>query len=384
MNALLVENPAIYLNCREAMSVLGIAPADSVIIVTSIIRKNLEQLRDKIIPSEWAGVHFPTVDARVESVIAEGKERTVTPPGMVPNLLFLRRNIGWMKNFAATVPKLDTVLCGVYGNEMALSFCQGISYERYVLVDDGNMTMFTAGGRAAEARIGHDRVLGVNSISKYGGLKGWLKLFVKRQFLGARDRGIPSITFFTSHHQISCQSPDTVIPNRYSSFMQRPEAPIVHGNRAYVLGAPILERNILREDEFIVLLEKISRLYAAMDLTYFPHRMETERSLKHVRSNVKNVDIRQTDLPFEGFIGSAQDLPAVICSFYSSALTNLQAMDLPGVTIHVIRFPWQSVIDPSKAELVKTIYENLAERQGERLKIIEVDLRPVSLLDSSK
>lgn len=382
MNVLLVENPAIFLNCREAMAVLGLAASDSVIVVTSIIRRNLEQLRAEIDPQEWAAVHFPTIDARVEAVIAEGRQRTVAPPGRLAHLAFARRNVTWMKNFAATLPKLDTVMCGVYGNEMALSFCAHSSHARYVLVDDGNMTMFTAAGRAAEARTGHARVLGVNSVSVYQGPTGWLKKFVKRNVIGVHDRGIPAITFFTSHHEIPCEAPDTLVPNRYSSFLRRPEAPVVHEDRVHILGAPILERNILREDDFVVLLAEMARLYGSRALTYFPHRMETERSLAHVRAALPGAEILRPDMPFENYIAVAQDLPAVITSFYSSALTNLQAMDLPGVTIHVVRFDWQRVVDPRKAELVKTIYENLAQRQGERLKIVDVDLPDMALTGS--
>jgi hypothetical protein len=374
MNVLLVENPAIYLNCREAMAVLGISAADSVLIVTSIIRKNLMQLRAEIDPAEWAAVHFPTVDTRVESVIAAGLQRTVLPRGRLANLLSQRSNVRRIKDLAVALPSVDTVICGVYANEMALTFCATTKYARYILVDDGNMTMFTAKGRSAETSVGHKHVLGVNSISRYRGVVGQIKLLIKRILIGVRDRGVPAVTFFTAHHDIDCRPPDSIIANHYSSYLRKPEDQVVHEGLVHILGAPFLERNILSEADFITLLSEVFRRYGHQSIVYFPHRMETERSLHHVRSVLKTAEILRPDVPYEGHIGVARDLPMVIASFYSSALTNLLAMDLAGVCIHVVRFPWQRVVEPTKAELVRTIYEKLAERQSERLKVVEVDL----------
>ncbi len=370
-NVLMVENTSILMNAIEAMRHHSLKKKETIIIVTSFHETNLSQLMKAIKINEWSEVYFPALTKPTGKEFMFKGSKLIGPSNRILQMFHKRLVLDRVKRIAASKMKVNYLICGVYANDLAITFANSISFREYCLVDDGNMTIFIAAGRQKEELYGFSHVLGVNSIASYDGVWGHLKKCIKRFMLGIKDKGIKNITFFTSHHDITLIDNDRLIKNCYAKT-DEPSEQLVESNLVYFLGAPVVEREIMSLDSYRFFLQSINSRYENYSILYFPHRMEGEIGLKIVRENFVSANIMAIDVPIETHILNAPTLPETVSSFYSSALTNIASMNIAGLKIEAIYIPAKLVVKREKRMLVEKVYEDFKKRQTKSFVVVDL------------
>lgn len=361
-HAVLVENPAIYMHALEACARFEIPFRSAALIVTTSYPRNSEMLKGMIANESWGEVHWPT--------LKQLGSTDALPRGLM-RVKQVRENIAAVGVLAKRFERIETLVSGFYSHELSLHFASLVPFDRYVLVDDGNMTASTAAGRAAERAINFKRVLGVNSPAPYSGIAGALKLFVKRHIIGIKDRGVTKLTFYTSRSDVNADGSDLVVRHRYEHLW--PEGRRVQRNRyVYFLGGPFLEQRILSVEGYAKVLAKLADAYRGRPIKYFPHRFEADDGIGFFKRAFPDAEVVRLGVPFEYFLARESELPATIGSFYSSALPNLRAMLKGATDINVVVIPPGVFASRSERCRVAQLYGHFRDLQDDTFRVMNL------------
>lgn len=183
-------------------------------------------------------------------------------------------------------------------------------------------------------------------------------------FQAGRVATLP-IHVFSAFHLPEPRHPEQQIVRHHYAHLRSLVASKRHqAHQVFFFGSKLSEAAILDHDFELTSLLKIARWYAArsMDFVYIPHRGDGQRKLDALTA--AGIPIRALGMPAELFFALAQDIPAHIATFYSSALNNLASMyDLTSMQAFVL--PPASVRYHSP-QGIRLAYESL-EQAGVRL-----------------
>lgn len=332
-----------------ALKRFQIATEKCVLVVGTYDPVKLEQLRGAIAAGNWLDI--VEVYSRPDGTHPRYSSRFMT------RLPALSQGIRGVRALALQYPSVELIVSGVYGGEVDRTLCSLVKSQRVVMVDDGNMTLFTASRRSAEHAAGYRNVLGVNSHRSYAGIRGRVKARLLRSWAGVVDNGTPEVTFFTSHRNLQAGPNDHILVNDYGvGGLSRPLTPgLIH-----FLGLPAIRRQIFSPGTYARLISSVARFYGdAGKVIYYAHPAESDEERAIVERCWPQAHWQDSRQPYEAEIAQANMLPERLGSFYSSAISNVLAMDI-GVACDVFRVAANQFLTAERAAAVSTIWLSLS------------------------
>lgn len=100
----------------------------------------------------------------------------------------------------------------------------------------------------------------------------------------------------------------------------------------WFIGSKLVDAKIISKESFQVLMERVVQYFStfAGEFVYVAHREESEQALMVLAG--LGVKVKKFDLPIEEYLSEANSGPAVIASFYSTALYNLAGGKISSVS----------------------------------------------------
>ncbi len=125
----------------------------------------------------------------------------------------------------------------------------------------------------------------------------------------------------------------------------------------FFLGGPLTENGVIDEIDYINNLDVICNYFSSTlnrKVTYIVHRRETDRKLRKLATH--GFTVRSLCYPVELDFLFRKEIPAVVCSFYSSALITLQSI-YKSMNIVSFKLPDNQFLRQEKYQEINTIYE---------------------------
>jgi len=113
-----------------------------------------------------------------------------------------------------------------------------------------------------------------------------------------------------------------IYQNEYVTLQSRLKNLVFNQNQVLFLGLKISEINIVTEEYYLQQIKAIVKYYNK-EIVYVAHRGELEIKLNKIR-RIKNLKVIQLDYPIEFFGLYNNIIPAVVSSFYSTALLTMK------------------------------------------------------------
>lgn len=364
-------NRHILFHAKLVLNKYGISQSNTILVISTANPLIRAQLGEVVRRDDWKAVYDPfeayhiyNANKLIKWMINMGHS-----VNWILDLVRLRRAISYIRKIVLDYPYVGAVISGIYASEIDRTYLNLVDHERYILVDDGNMTIITANGRKNEELINYKRVMGVNSHRVYDGWKGKLKVILLRNFAGIIDRGSESIEFFTSHNNIKIGNNDRIIANKYEDMHR---SAVINPRLVHFLGLPARARNILSETSFRAILRQVRRRYEGRPVFYFAHPMEGDEERVIVESIWPEAEWHDNTEPYESALLRSEQWPEIVSAFYSSVLMNLINADLEGIKFEIIRLPVNLIEGERRQELVSSIYESIGHLNSDKVEIIKV------------
>ncbi len=306
---LVVKTPLQMLNAIEARYSLGF---DSPFLyVFTSTHNSKREILDLVDPSHWAGVHcfdFRHIWNEV-GLPALDNDRWQRHERFRMLSQWLLRN-----RFEATFRPWHGVPTLVIGNYLQVYFQHLVAQVqpgRCIVVDDGTDTLRIAAARCRWYEQGARPKPDVAPVSPKGRL-------VKRHVMW-QGREADALTFFSTY-DVDLPPPDTLLRNTYEHLRERSRTVVTNG-RCYFLGQPLIEDGYVTVETYRDLLAGVVRSFAGREVVYLPHPREQRLRLGTVLAGL-NIALGAIDKPLEFHLMEATTLPAVVASFFCSALDN--------------------------------------------------------------
>ncbi|WP_051076742.1 hypothetical protein [Thioalkalivibrio sp. ALgr3] len=128
-------------------------------------------------------------------------------------------------------------------------------------------------------------------------------------------------------------------PNRLGWLRDRLEESSPDAGELHFLGAPLVERDGVPFADYIDWLRRVQQDSSdGREMVYVPHPWESEEFLGRVAKEL-DIEIRSLGLPYEIALATMQRRPAVVASWFCSALEHLEVVGLPDLQLVAYRIP---------------------------------------------
>lgn len=322
--AFLLKSPLQFLNALEACHHYELDRRACLLVIMAD-RKSLSQMQE-LLQEEggWGGVFFlHRSGARLriasEDVVRAGSEVVVGGvTGSAPFGLFKLRRL------AKSVQSLKKVFVGDVGNPLMRHFVNLANPCETLALDDGTATL-----EYARSRAGRGSKRGGKRFSKR------FKMVCKRVLLGMRDERLSLVTFF-SVYDLAVAAPDRFERCDYS-YLRTRASELKTFEGVFFLGSPLVEAEVLTEDELFWHLSKVSVQLGSIPVLYVAHRRECADRLQRIHE-MTGWDVEKFAYPIEYQLAIKGPYPQILASFSSSALENCRLLFGSRLYIRVFRF----------------------------------------------
>lgn len=250
--------------------------------------------------------------------------------------------------------KVPNLLLGNYMQGWFRHAAQRCSRARCILLDDGTDTL-----RIAADRQRPDPAQ--DPVSVWRRPKVWW--YRRHATWNVRQR--ERVTFFTSY-QLDLPPGDELVVNDFRHTRERMRE-VPQDRRCLFLGQPLVEDGYLAPAEFARLLAGVKTSLAAVELFYVPHRRER---LAELSALLDRLGIAQLalDKAFEYHLLDSPSLPAIVASFFSSALDNCRLIWGDRLRIMAFRLPAASL--RVAHDYVAGVYDYFAQRGAGAIELL--------------
>lgn len=239
-----------------------------------------------------------------------------------------------------------------FGTDYVYHILNELSADEYIVIDEGNALVRFNNYR--NIRLNGSGLLDRKSIS-----------FKAKTILFGLNLGEPDRLTMFSKHTLEENSRDKYIMNDFSKIKQQ-YSNIKKTDEVYLLGVPFCELGILTSQDYIQLLNSISKKYEKKKLIYYMHRNEKEKSSEFLKAAM-NIEINTTTIPIELFFLQKGVIPNVIISFYSSALINLQHLLGSKTSIIAYRFNFDLLQQKYRLKIIEQAYAEIEKNKNIQL-----------------
>lgn len=307
----LASTPLQVLNAVEARHALGDANARAVLILFQ--RRWEHYAGAAALPEPLSAAFDEVIPLRLELPAPDGK-----PWGAVTALWRNRRSVlRTLAGFGSHAIRM-VLLTNQWNRDMR--YLAAKAGTKIVFADDGTSTASylracAEWGAAADWRLGfanRGRLVNLAAASLYRLIYG-----------GFMPESRPSL-MFTHYQELAEEAGFPVVANEYrwlrSTFGI---GQMGTDSTAHFLGAPLVEREEVSEPQYLRWLREAMAHRPELNWIYIPHPAESDRWLERV-SHETGVTCKRMQAPYELSLLMEARPPAVIASWFSSALENLE------------------------------------------------------------
>jgi hypothetical protein len=337
----LVFSPFQMLNAIEARHSLH-QPDDRchLVFCRGVSEKNAEHIKNLIQPEDWASVQY----------LAQLENRKT-----------LRERRASLEQMWRSAEPVDRLIVGHFAFALGRHLANTFRPAEVVVLDDG-----TASHRIFDNRFRVSVPAGGKEPSRW--VPDFARLFAARVMFGVRASPYRRATFFSiySHRVHPC---DILTRNDYG-YLRSKITGRVQKKQVYFLGGCLPDLGIVTEQFYLSSLSTVAEHFAGQSIVYFPHRREDPVRLQKIQERCQ-CEIRSLDVPFEQFLLTAEILPEVIASFYSTALDSCRLLFRDqGITIKAFRLPEDQINGEEQRSFVRLVYDYYTNSYGEGFEVI--------------
>lgn len=172
-------------------------------------------------------------------------------------------------------------------------------------------------------------------------------------------------------------------PNRLGWLRERLEGSFPDASELHFLGAPLVERDGVPFADYIDWLRRVQGdLSDARKMVYVPHPWESEEFLGSLAEELE-MEIRSLGLPYEIALATMQRRPAVVASWFCSALEHLEMVGLPDLQLLAYRIPaFESTLSKKRKANQAAIFRAADAFYRRHESVSGIDVRPVPGMQS--
>lgn len=268
-------------------------------------------------------------------------------------------NVLKLRLLALKYQRLKTVFIGDQKNTLMRHFSNLVDTEEVVALDDGTATIKYAKERCCDQDDMPNR---------------WQKRFgrvLKRFLFGLRDSPLDKLTFF-SVYPVALPKKDQLVLNDYS-YLRKNISGLEMTSEVFFLGGPLVEAGVLSEEQYLWhLFEAQSRL-GKQQVRYVRHRREDPNRARRICQKL-GWESTLFDLPIEYQLALNGPRPAMLTSFYSSALENCRLIfgDMLQIISFRLSFTQMSCMGTPKGDGVEMVYTHYEKNQNSSFQVIRL------------
>jgi hypothetical protein len=193
--------------------------------------------------------------------------------------------------------KVDIFFTSHYDSDPDLLFLSIVNPPQYYLMDEGTASFSV-----------------VNSRNKLVYRKK-IEIFIK-SILYNKAFSLPQkITYFTQYN-LNKKEQD-VLEKYQVDKIDNPLIKLLESESIFI-GTSIVELNMIKESDYLVLLQKVYDNIKQTKCYYYPHRKESITKLRLIEQ--MGFIIKKIDEPFETMFAKQQEFPALCCSFFTTGV----------------------------------------------------------------
>ncbi len=327
MNVFLIASPLQFLNAVEAVQALRLSENHLVVLVGLGYANERRVYGQLIRPGDWASVRF----GRIHNEAIPGQPRRSGSP-LIRSFVQYRqlwrryRNRRMIERFATSFRAVDAVVLGNYLDDAELymrHFANRLEHRRLILIDDGTDVIRVNDKR----RCGPSGAGGATAT-----LSPWRRF--KRRLRDALIEWDPTdaahVTFFSAY-QLDVKLGDELVRNDYR-FLRAQTSTQVESDLVLFLGQSLIEDGYMERADYFDYMGRVQRYFAGRRLAYVPHPRESPATIGELQSRLGLV-IERPELPIECHLARTPARPAVLASFFCSALHNCASIFGPSLSV---------------------------------------------------
>jgi hypothetical protein len=211
---------------------------------------------------------------------------------------------------------VDTFFTSHYDSDPDLLFLSIVTPPQYYLMDEGTASFSV-----------------VNSRKKIVYRKK-IEIFIK-SILYNRAFSLPQkITYFTQYNLH--KNKQDVLEKYQVNKINNPLTKLLE-NESIFIGTSIVELNMIKESDYLVLLQKVYDSLNQTKCYYYPHRKESITKLRLIEQ--MGFKVKKIDEPFENMFAKEKEFPALCCSFFTTGvLYNIAKSNMVTPELKVYKF----------------------------------------------
>jgi hypothetical protein len=319
MNLFFIGTPLQLLNATEARDFFGFDDNHLIIVLDLHFCPKTDVFQRLIQRNEWKSVQHITLhktSIKVPSTFI-GKFAA----RKLENLFYKYnqfRNKSRLQKIARIFPLVDNLVLGNYHSDQFRHFPNLVRHGNLYLVDDGTDVLYISEERrkrpaaASGAPAVRDRRLFFNRLrSEFDQSLKW------------NNHEAESITFFSAYN-ITVRKGDQTVKNDYRCIRKR-MVPAARHESCLFLGQCLVRDGYLDEDKYLDCLKNVRTHFGGREIIYVPHPRESKGIVDRIQQHL-GFTIRRFDLPVEWQLISDPVRPAILASFFCSALVTCAAI----------------------------------------------------------
>jgi hypothetical protein len=318
MNLFFIGTPLQLLNATEARHFFGFSDNHLIIALDLHTWPKTGVFARLIQPCEWESVHYITLynTSKKFSDRFIGKYFSIKLENCFYKY-YQYLNKSRLHRIARSFPSVNNLILGNYHGDHARHFPHLVKHDRLYLVDDGTDVLYINEERKKHHSI-HAPQAACDRQSAWNRIRSNIN-----ESLKWNSRQADNITFFTAYN-ITVKNGDQVIKNEYNCIRKR-IAPALRQGSCLFLGQCLVRDGYLGEAQYLSYLRSVRSYFKDSEVIYVPHPRESKSLVDHVHQHL-GFTIRRLGLPIEWQLILDTERPAVLASFFCSALVTCAAI----------------------------------------------------------
>jgi len=351
MNLFVVNTPLQLINAIEAKRHFNIRDQDSLLIVIYLGQRIL-QMREAVEESEWAEVIW--LESDEQALHSTDIAACTKVFNWVSGCLTFRKQVSEIQE---RWRKLSRVFLGNFLMISQLHLANSFISDNLILLDDGNATL-----QVAKLRNEFKSTLAIHRT-----ILGRVNFLIKQFIFGYRLNRIPSVTFF-SIYDLGISDQDRIEKNTFR-YLRTSVSSKYHKDEIWFIGAPLVEQSIVSFADFCSLIDKVIEYYQGRKIIYILHPAENLMATKNYLKQL-GVEAIEFSLPLEMVFLKNQELPALLATFYSSAIYNLRLILGEGIECNSFRIG-DKFLNKQSIDKINIVYDQYEAMIDSKFKVIK-------------
>ncbi|MBS4069009.1 MAG: hypothetical protein KGZ62_10430 [Sulfurimonas sp.] len=352
MNLFVVNTPLQLINAVEAKRHFDIRDEDSLLIVI-YLEQRIMQMRESVEESEWAEVIW------LESDEQALHRKNVTACTKIFNwisgcLTFRKQVSGIQERWR----KFSRVFLGNFLMTSQLHLANCSPFNDLILLDDGNATF-----EVAKLRNEFKSPLAIHRT-----IWGKVNYLIKQYIFKYRLNRIATVTFFTIY-DLKVSEQDRIENNTFR-YLRTSVSMKTHNAEIWFIGAPLVEQSIVSLSDFCSLIDKVVEYYKGRKILYILHPAENIMATKNYLEHL-GVETIKFSLPLEMVFLKKQEMPALLATFYSSAIYNLRLILGEEIECNSFRIG-DNILSKQLSSKINNVYDQYEAMIGSKFKVIKL------------